>query len=176
MGSLVAYGFLAYLLTRITPAHFPRRAAIALLAGLVLLIGFSRIYLGVHFMSDVIGGYAAGAVWLAFCIIMTHRTQVRPHVSRTGFGRGTRRHKLTPPSRSPQGRPCSSAKISWSGNFPGDRAPCHNAVIADSHACVHHGVIQRDSDDDTQEMNAPIVGKMTPPEVFLGRSEFKDRA
>ena len=64
MGSLVAYGFLAYLLTRITPAHFPRRAAIALLAGLVLLIGFSRIYLGVHFMSDVIGGYAAGAVWL----------------------------------------------------------------------------------------------------------------
>jgi membrane-associated PAP2 superfamily phosphatase len=55
-------GFLAYLLTRIAPAHFPRRAAIALLAGLVLLIGFSRIYLGVHFMSDVIGGYAAGAV------------------------------------------------------------------------------------------------------------------
>jgi membrane-associated phospholipid phosphatase len=60
MGSLVAYGFLAYMLTRITVAHFPRRAAIALLAGLVLLIGFSRICLGVHFMSDVIGGYAAG--------------------------------------------------------------------------------------------------------------------
>jgi undecaprenyl-diphosphatase len=31
-------------------------------AVLVLLIGFSRIYLGVHFMSDVIGGYAAGDV------------------------------------------------------------------------------------------------------------------
>ena len=86
MGSLVAYGFLAYLLTRITPAHSPRRAAIALLAGLVLLIGFSRIYLGIHFMSDVIGGYAAGAVWLALCIIMTHRTQVCPHVSQTRLG------------------------------------------------------------------------------------------
>ncbi len=48
MGSFVAYGFLAYLLTRITPAHFPRRKATALLAILVLLIGFSRIYLGVH--------------------------------------------------------------------------------------------------------------------------------
>ena len=59
------------------------------------------------------------------------------------------------------------------GKLPGDRAPCHNAVIADSHACVHHGVIQRDSDDGTQEMNAPIVGKMTPPEVFLGRSEWQ---
>ena len=77
MGSLVAYGFLAYLLTRITPAYFPRRTALALLSGLVLLIGFSRIYLGVHFLSDVIGGYAAAAVWLTFCILMTHRTQVR---------------------------------------------------------------------------------------------------
>jgi membrane-associated phospholipid phosphatase len=86
MGSLVAYGFLAYLLTRITPAHFPRRAPIALFAGFVLLIGFSRIYLGIHFMSDVIGGYPAGAFWLAFCIIITHRTQVRPHVSRTRLG------------------------------------------------------------------------------------------
>jgi membrane-associated phospholipid phosphatase len=86
MGSLVAYGFLAYLLTRITPAHFPRRTAIALLAGLVLLIGFSRIYLGVHFLSDVIGGYAAAAVWLTFCILMTHRTQVRSHVSQTQPG------------------------------------------------------------------------------------------
>jgi undecaprenyl-diphosphatase len=86
MRFLVAYGFLAYLLTRITPDHFPRRAAIALLAGLVLLIGFSRIYLGIHFMSDVIGGYPAGAFWLAFCIIITHRTQVRPHVSRTRLG------------------------------------------------------------------------------------------
>jgi membrane-associated phospholipid phosphatase len=83
MGSLVAYGFFAYLLTRITPAHFPRRTAIALLAGLVLLIGFSRIYLGVHFLSDVIGGYAAAAVWLTFCILMTHRTQSRSPVART---------------------------------------------------------------------------------------------
>lgn len=77
MGSFVAYGFLAYLLTRIAPAHFPRRTAIALLAGLVLLIGFSRIYLGVHFLSDVIGGYAAAAVWLTFCVLVTHRTQGR---------------------------------------------------------------------------------------------------
>jgi undecaprenyl-diphosphatase len=82
MGSLVAYGFLAYLLTRITPAHFPRRTVIVLLAGLILLIGFSRIYLGAHFLSDVIGGYAAAAVWLTFCILMTHRTQGRAQVSR----------------------------------------------------------------------------------------------
>ena len=68
MGSLVAYGLLAYLLTRITPAHFPRRAAIALLAGLVLLIGFSRIYLGAHYLSDVLGAMAEGFAWIALSL------------------------------------------------------------------------------------------------------------
>jgi membrane-associated phospholipid phosphatase len=46
----------------------------------------SWLYLGVHFLSDVIGGYAAATVWLTFCIVMTHRTQVRSHVSRTQPG------------------------------------------------------------------------------------------
>jgi membrane-associated phospholipid phosphatase len=77
MASLVAYGFLAYLLTRVTPAGFPRRTTVIALAVLVLLIGFSRIYLGVHFLSDVIGGYAAAGVWLTFCILVTDRTQRR---------------------------------------------------------------------------------------------------
>jgi membrane-associated phospholipid phosphatase len=85
--SLVAYGFVAYLITRMTSAPFPRWKAIALLATLVLLIGFSRVYLGVHFLSDVIGGYAAAAVWLTFCILITHRTQAR----------GARRNDFTPP-------------------------------------------------------------------------------
>ena len=35
---------------------------------LTLLIGLSRLYLGVHFLSDVIAGYAAGIVWLAVCV------------------------------------------------------------------------------------------------------------
>ena len=47
-------------------ADFPRRTAVAVLAVLVLLIGFSRIYLGAHYLSDVIGGYAAAAIWLTF--------------------------------------------------------------------------------------------------------------
>jgi membrane-associated phospholipid phosphatase len=37
-------------------------------APLVLLIGFSRIYLGVHYFSDVVAGFAAGGVWLSTCI------------------------------------------------------------------------------------------------------------
>jgi hypothetical protein len=72
---------------RITPANFPRKPAVTMLAVLVLLIGFSRIFLGVHFLSDVIGSYATAIVWLTFCILMTHRTQSRAHVSQPGLGR-----------------------------------------------------------------------------------------
>jgi membrane-associated phospholipid phosphatase len=77
MGSFVTYGFLAYLLTRVPRVDVPRRTAVAVLVVLVLLIGFSRIYLGAHYLSDVIGGYAAAAVWLTFCILVTDRTQRR---------------------------------------------------------------------------------------------------
>ena len=77
MGSLVAYGMLVYLMVR-TMEHARRRLALAGCAlVLVLLIGLSRMYLGVHYFSDVIGGYAAGAVWLAACVsgleVVRHR-------------------------------------------------------------------------------------------------------
>jgi len=35
---------------------------------LVVAIGLSRLYLGVHYFSDVVGGYAAGGLWLSACI------------------------------------------------------------------------------------------------------------
>jgi len=68
MGSLVAYGMLAYLLVRDKTGRRSRAAIIAGAVLLVLLIGLSRLYLGVHYFSDVVGGYAAGVMWLAACI------------------------------------------------------------------------------------------------------------
>jgi undecaprenyl-diphosphatase len=48
-----------------------RSAQIAAVLGAALLIvaiGSSRLYLGVHYFSDVVGGYAAGVLWLSACI------------------------------------------------------------------------------------------------------------
>lgn len=68
MGSLVAYGMLAYLLVLHLHGRAARTAVIIGAVVLVLAIGFTRLFLGVHFFSDVIAGYAAGTVWLAVCI------------------------------------------------------------------------------------------------------------
>jgi undecaprenyl-diphosphatase len=69
MGSLIGYGMLAYVLMLL---WIPRRSAqivVALGAALLIVaIGLSRLYLGVHYFSDVVGGYAAGVLWLSACI------------------------------------------------------------------------------------------------------------
>jgi len=70
MLSTAVYGALAYLAWSRLHA---RRARLALTAGtvvLVALICFSRLYLGVHYLSDVLGGAAAGAFWLAVSIAL----------------------------------------------------------------------------------------------------------
>ena len=68
MGSLIGIGMLAYLVIHSTGK---RRAdvTVGIVAALVVLgVGFSRLYLGAHYPSDVLAGFAAGIVWLAACI------------------------------------------------------------------------------------------------------------
>ena len=71
MVSLATYGFLAYLGWRLLRGRW-RVLWVGALALLVILIGLSRLYLGVHYATDVLAGYLAGFIWLDSIIIGGH--------------------------------------------------------------------------------------------------------
>lgn len=68
MGSLVGYGMIAYFVVLRVRDPRARAAVIGVATALVALVGLSRMYLGVHYFSDVVGGFTAGIVWLSACI------------------------------------------------------------------------------------------------------------
>lgn len=65
MASICLYGGLAYLVWGFTYSRSARIAAAIVALLFTLTIGVSRIYLGVHYPSDIVGGYLLGAAWLA---------------------------------------------------------------------------------------------------------------
>ena len=68
MNSTVAYGLLAYLIGLRLHSQRAHAWLIVATTAIVLGIGFTRVYLDVHFLSDVFAAYAAGGLWLAVCI------------------------------------------------------------------------------------------------------------
>lgn len=71
--SMAFYGFLMYMLCTVFPA---KRLPIVLVGVFLIgVIGFSRLYLGVHFPSDVLAGYLLGALWLVIGVYITNRTR-----------------------------------------------------------------------------------------------------
>ncbi len=69
MGSMAVFGCLAYVVTRLRGRWRLRSATIAALLASVLAVGLSRVYLGVHWISDIAAGYAAGSVWLVVATV-----------------------------------------------------------------------------------------------------------
>ncbi len=80
MFAVIGYGLLAYFVSLGTNSLLARIAVWLGALLLMLLIGFSRMYLGVHYLSDVVAGYAMGLVWLNVCII--GMTTARRHLER----------------------------------------------------------------------------------------------
>ena len=70
--SIAFYGMLAIVLI-VSYAPRWRRLFIAAAAVVVLVIGASRLYLGVHWFTDVLGGYALGLAWLALAMVISQR-------------------------------------------------------------------------------------------------------
>jgi undecaprenyl-diphosphatase len=68
--SFCFYGVLAGLIAARTRSKVLRVAVGVMAAALIVAIGLSRIYLGMHYPSDVIAGYLAAAVWVATLLVL----------------------------------------------------------------------------------------------------------
>jgi undecaprenyl-diphosphatase len=73
----VFYGLLACYLVRQVRTWPARAAIMAAACALVMLVALSRMYLGVHYLSDVLAAAAEGAAWLALCITAVSALQRR---------------------------------------------------------------------------------------------------
>ncbi|GAA3404372.1 phosphatase PAP2 family protein [Paenibacillus hodogayensis] len=78
MAAFSLYATIAYLLWRHIPSASGRVILILVSSLFILIIGISRIYLGVHYPSDVIGGYLASGCWV-YALVWAY----------TGFGRAS---------------------------------------------------------------------------------------
>ncbi|MBP6117578.1 MAG: phosphatase PAP2 family protein [Neisseriaceae bacterium] len=66
-GAMATYAMLAFILCQITAKRW-HLLWVLLASALIVSIGFSRIYLQVHFISDVIAGFTSGSIWVLLCV------------------------------------------------------------------------------------------------------------
>lgn len=74
---MILYGFLMYFIWKNVSHIFWRNTLLIIGAIIILLVGFSRIYLGLHYFTDVLGGYILGALWLGLGIYLHKRNAIK---------------------------------------------------------------------------------------------------
>jgi undecaprenyl-diphosphatase len=77
MNSAITYLTLGAVLARAEPSHRKTVYILSVSITLTLLIGISRVYLGVHWPTDVIAGWAVGASWALLCWVIALKLQER---------------------------------------------------------------------------------------------------
>lgn len=68
MSAAIVYGTVAYLAARLNTRAWARWLLLVAALFIIVLISFSRVYLGVHYPSDVLAGVSIGLAWAGFCM------------------------------------------------------------------------------------------------------------
>ena len=76
--SVIFYGMICYFIYQACKNKWQKIILLVATAILVFLIGYSRIYLGVHWVADVVAGWLVGFAILAFFVIMFERKKTQP--------------------------------------------------------------------------------------------------
>lgn len=76
MSATAVYGTVAYLAARLQKRRLHRVLTMLAAAILIVAIAVTRLYLGVHYPSDVLGGMIIGLAWAAFCMATLEATQL----------------------------------------------------------------------------------------------------
>jgi len=73
--SISFYGLLIYIIYKMVANQWLKWTLISFLFVLAMIIGFSRVYLRVHYATDVIAGFCVGFLWLVFAIWLLNRME-----------------------------------------------------------------------------------------------------
>ena len=82
MLSAVVYLTLGVMLARLVPNRSAKIYFMGLAIFLSFLIGISRVYMGVHYPTDVLAGWTAGCVWATLCYIVARQLQIKGKVEK----------------------------------------------------------------------------------------------
>jgi undecaprenyl-diphosphatase len=82
--SAAVYLTLGALLARVQPQRRLKLYVLALAVMVTMMVGISRVYLGVHWPTDVLAGWAIGAAWALFCWLMAFWLQQRGQIAQAG--------------------------------------------------------------------------------------------
>lgn len=81
-GSTVFYGMMVYLVWRLTKNVWARTVAVLLGPLVFIAVGLSRVFLNVHYLTDVVGGWLSGGAWLLASLLLVDVIETRTRTRR----------------------------------------------------------------------------------------------